>query len=144
MKKIITFYPALDQRHPNPTKNFGVSPAKIIFALKGKKGVIEFTIHAGWYLPGIAPPAIARTPWGEGIRYHSPKPTFEGEKAYKGGCEYLGNECYCSLILPSSNDDELLKKLIAEGSDAVWKELESYYNSIFEDKEVKNEDNQES
>lgn len=94
------------------------------------------------------------------LGYHSPKPMYEGQtrvgetkydfdnpeeivlgeekvkfpsaslvKEDLPVCEYIGKPCYYDGS--GLNAERIYKIMLEEGSDGVWKELESYYTRIF-------------
>lgn len=137
MKKEIVVTPAFDKRHRDPHKNYGIHGAELRFVLKGDKGAITFTIFTHWHLPHVdkelrdqyrhsSEHDFMFQPDGADISYHSYIPRYDGHTD-SGPCQYLdGKPCYCDGSGLSARP--ICDMLIAEGSDAVWKELERWYN----------------
>ena len=140
MERIIKFRPAFDKRHDDPKKNYGIGAVMMHFGLMGDEGAVSFTLSTGWYLKpnreeikekhGFPP-----EPMGFSVGYHSPKPIRDFQKIdepSQESCEYLdGKPCWF--------DDsalyavEVMEILIRDGEEAMWAELEKYYNSTFTD-----------
>lgn len=137
MKREIIVTPAFDKRDPNPSKNYGIHGAELRFVLTGNKGAITFTLFTNWHLPHVDAELRNGTrnkpecdfmfqPQGADISYHSYISRFEGQTSMPE-CTYLGGKpCYCDGS--SLNAIPISEMLIAEGSEAVWKELERWYN----------------
>jgi len=137
MKREIIVKPAFDKRDPNPSKNYGIHGAEMIFILTGDKGAISFTLFTNWYLPHVdSELRNARRnkpecdfmfrPQGADISYHSIIQRYEGQTPVEK-CQYLdGKPCYCDGSGLSA--EPIGELLITEGSEAVWKELERWYN----------------
>ena len=138
MKREIIVTPAFDKRDSNPAKNYGFHGADMRFILTGDNGAVTFTIYTNWHLPHVDSELRNRyrkqpqhdfmfKPDGADISYHSYTPRFEGQTD-SGPCNYLGGKpCYCDGSGLQARP--LLEMLIAEGSEAVWKELEYWYES---------------
>ena len=114
-KKIVEFEPC------------GNDAMRIRFVLKGGKGAVQFLMCSGWY-PQVF--NIHARPYALDLGYHSPRPRYIGQKPIAESCEYLdGKRCYYDGS--SLAADRILERLLKEGSDAVWEELEEYYKEIF-------------
>jgi len=130
-ERIIMFEPAFDKRHPDPKRDCGIGDVHIRFVLKGEKGAVQFLFSTGWYLlhvrremtypPGYYPRALD-------LGYHSPR-RLSSYDAYFEDCPILGGKCYYNGSFLAA--DLLMEKLVAEGDEAVWKELEKYYKETF-------------
>ena len=130
LKKIVTFEGAFDKRHTDPSKDYGIRDVRIRFVLLGEKGATQFICSTGWYLPHLTHIKY-RKPMGYDVGYHSYVPLFEGQNQMdkcdilickSGGCFYDGSTLQA---------DELLEKLIKEGSKAVWERLRAVYKERF-------------
>ena len=65
------------------------------------------------------------------LGYHSLKPTYEEQSICTESCEYLdGKPCYYDGS--GLNAKRIYNILVNEGDSGVWKELENFYNEIFE------------
>lgn len=138
MKREIVISPAFDKRDPNPRKNYGIHGAEMRFILTGEKGAITFTIYTNWHLPHVDAELRNKKrndpnsdfmfkPEGADVSYHSYTPKYDGHTD-SGPCDYLGGKpCYCDGSSLSARP--ICELLIAEGSEAVWKELERWYES---------------
>ena len=139
LERIIEFHPAFDKRDPDPSKNYSIHGVECLFLLRGKKGAVQFLLFTNWHLPHIqkefdAEPLnqflyMFHKPVPVDLGYHSPKPIYEGQIAYKD-CKWLdGKLCYYDGS--SLNAERVYEILLTEGSEGVWKYLEEYYKSIF-------------
>ena len=139
-KKEIIFRPAWDKTNSEPSKNYGVHGVDIVFALKGNKGAVTFVIFTNWQLPHIekmeetgiiSKPENYRLtrPTGADISYHSHKKIKYSYK--RNNCEFLnGKKCWNDGSCLDA--EEIFGKLVKEGTDGVWKELEKKYKNTFE------------
>ena len=140
MERTIEFSPAFDKRDPNPNKNYGIHGVDIRFLLKGKDGAVQFLIYTNWQLPHVQKetdakalneiPYMFHKPMAADLGYHSRVPRY-GSQSCMGTCEYLdGADCYYDGS--GLNARRVFKIMLEGGSDAVWKELESFYKEIFD------------
>jgi len=144
-QKEVRFNPAFDKRHDDPSKDYGIHNVEITFILKGELGAIQFVVSTGWHLPHVhkelkakSDPAdpydlFTKGPWATDIGYHSPKPIYEGQKPLTDSCHIIDGQCFYDGS--SLNAEPILERLIAEGHEAVWKEMEGYYNRTFCERE---------
>lgn len=135
MTKEIKVLPAFDKRDPNPSKNYGIHGAELYFILKGELGAVSFTVYTNWNLPHVEEelahyrrdPSLdfMFKPSGADISYHSLTPLYEGQSSVDE-CSLLdGKPCYCDGS--GLQAIEICAKMIAGGSEAVWKEMEAVY-----------------
>jgi len=143
MEKIVKFYPAFDRRK-DPKGNYGIHGVDMRMILKGDKGAVQFVLYTNWHLPHVQEElnlkAIGQdstyisailNPLPADLGYHSPVPQYEGQSVASESCEYLdGRPCYYDGS--GLNAERIYEALLKEGSDGVWRELEDYYNIIFE------------
>jgi hypothetical protein len=143
LEKIVKFYPAFDRRN-DPKGNYGIHGVDMRMVLKGDKGVVQFVLYTNWQLPHVQEElnnkAIGQdsiyisailNPLPADLGYHSPVPQYEGQSIASESCEYLdGKPCYYDGS--GLNAERIYEVLLKEGSDGVWRELEDYYNMIFE------------
>ena len=138
MKKEIRLFPGYDKRNPSPFKNYGISGGNMCFYLHGDKGTVQFVIHLDWY-----PEHIQRErfndpicdkffdikPMAADLGYYSPSPRYEGQPERE--CDFLpsGKCFYDGSVL---NAERIRDIMLLEGDTGVWRELESYYKTIFE------------
>lgn len=133
MERIIEFSPAFDKRHKDPSKNYGIHGVEIRFVLKGQRGAVQFLVFSNWYLPNVVEEhkydQFGRwQPMGADVGYHSKRPMYDEQHQYD--CPYVeGGKCYYDGS--GLAGEEMLRTLIAEGGDAVWKGLETYYTDVF-------------
>lgn len=141
-KKRIFIRPAFDKRDTDPSKNYGIHGADMIFTLIGEKGAVSFVLYTNWHLPHVVeefhrkPDHIICKPLPADIGYHSPYPMYEGQKSRNGCCEYIGVPCYSDGS--ASNSDAYYEALISRGSKGLWKKMKLYYKIKFE--ELSNDD----
>lgn len=141
LAKEIHFAPAYDKRHIDPEKNYGIHGVTLTFYLRGEKGVVQFVIYTNWHLPHVQEeldnksdsqfPHLFCHPMGADVGYHSPVSLSEhNTKPLTGNCPVLGG-------VPCFYDGSglwgvaVLERLITEGEDAVWEELEKAYSRWF-------------
>lgn len=131
LERIVEMTPAFDKRHPDPTKNYGIGGVEIAFFLKGERGVVQFKMGTGWFLPENRKPGISDSypmAWDRG--YHSYIPRYDGQTPIAESCHILdGKPCYYDGS--TLNAEPILEVLIREGSEGVWRELEAYYKGTF-------------
>lgn len=133
MERRIEIIPAFDRRHPDPRKSCGIHNAEIRFYLIGDAGAIQFVASTGWDLPHVRHEFSGRRAsraWGTDLGYHSLAPHYEGQTSLTDACPVLnGKPCYYDGS--SLNAEPVFEKMVAEGHEAVWKELERYYSHVF-------------
>lgn len=139
-EQIVTFRPAYDRRHTDPSKNYGVHGVDLRMVLKGPAGAVQFVVYTNWHLPHVQAEFDARHTSGWGthtfchplpadVGYHSPVPQYEGQDAMDRECEYTGGVCYYDGS--GLQAEEMFNLLVREGSDAVWADLERRYHELF-------------
>jgi hypothetical protein len=155
MERLITFTPAFDERNSDPKKNYGIHGVDMYFVLKGELGAISFTLFTNWHLPHVQKeleakpsPAMMFKPSPADISIHSHTPLFEGHnpvgvtttydddfnpigtEGEPSPCKWLNDKpCYCDGSALAA--EKVFNALVAEGEDALWKELENWYESNF-------------
>ena len=142
MNKIIEFGSAYDKRSDDPGKNYGIHGVDIRFVLKGNEGAVQFLLFTNWYLPHVIDEMISKPenrtsrmiklffmPIPADLGYHSKKPRYESQEPISDNCEYTDGVCYYDGS--SLNAEPIYQVLLKEGSDGVWRKLEEYYKSIF-------------
>lgn len=141
LKRVIEWEPAFDKRDPDPGKNHGVHGMEIRFLLKGPDLVVQFLISTNWQLEHVwrewevkedfnprrdKYKHLLCRPMGADLGRHSTTPLYESERMVSKKCEYLDDRpCYYDGS--GLNAEELLKKLIAEGEEPVWKRMTEAY-----------------
>lgn len=132
----VSFHPAFDKRHPDPSKNYGIGAATIQFVLIGPGGATQFVMSTGWYLPHVRAGLLDKAdlflkPDGWDVGYHSPVPQYDGQEPMGSGpCEYLnGRPCYYDGSGLAA--EPVLDALLREGDAAVWRVLEQRYCELF-------------
>lgn len=131
-KREVVFIPAFDKAK----EGYGVHCVDMVFYLHGPKGVVQFRVFTGWHLPQVykrlkdfhGTRGIDR-PMAADLGYHSPKPRFEGQTLMEEECHLLKGPCYYDGS--TLNAEPILETLIAEGSEAVWQQLEIFYDDTF-------------
>ncbi len=125
----ITFRAAYDKRDPDPTKNYGIHSVEIRFLLKGPKGATQFLFYTGWFLPEVRKPGLSNDyPMPVDLGYYSLTPQYENDQPFdcdlfpSGKCYYDGS---------SLNAEPVFERLLREGHEGVWAELEDFYRSRF-------------
>lgn len=149
MERIIEFLPAYDKRSTTPSKDYGIHGVDLRMVLKGDEGAVQFILYTNWYLPPVAEEMDNRIlkesatgkfnkysltslhPLPADLGYHSPKPMYEGQSIMSESCECLdGKPCYYDGS--GLQAERIYEVLVKEGSEGVWRELEDYYNRLFE------------
>lgn len=136
--------PAFDKTDPNPHKNYGVGALTFRFVLKGPLGAVQFVMSSGWYLTHVRPKMaqhdrdwlneghdslLHSAPMAFDLGYHSPSPRYE-EQSKMEHCDILPHgQCYYDGS--TLNAEPVMEQFIAEGEEAVWQELEKYYQNLF-------------
>ena len=133
LERIVEFYPAFDKRDPDPSKDYGIHGVECLFVIKGKKGAVQFLIFTNWHLPHVQKEfdteSMFNKPVPADLGYHSPKPIYKDQTAYKN-CKWLdGKLCYYDGS--SLGAERVYEILLTKGSEGVWKYLEGYYKGIF-------------
>lgn len=138
----IKIYPSYDYRD-EPGDQRGAHGADMVLILRGPLGVIAAKISTGWmafplagsFIPGReqrrrSGPGLDAGGWdiypsGSYVGYH----TLHRGRSYDSetaSCEYLGGEtCYGDGSYTAS--DEVLRRLVAGGSDLAFEHLEQLY-----------------
>ena len=141
-EKIVEFEPAFDKRHLDSSKNYGVHGVDLKMILKGERGVVQFVLFTNWHLQHVMQEFLNKPilnevdikcrflPMPADLGYHSPVPIYEGQTTVTDNCKYLnGKPCYYDGS--GLNAERIYKVLLEKGSDGAWKELEDFYNSVF-------------
>ena len=142
VERITTIHPAWDRRNTEPSKDYGIHGAELRMVLKGELGATQFVLYTNWHLPHVERELLSRPykneldikcrflPMPADFGYHSPTPIYEGQEPCSNHCEYLnGRPCYYGGS--GLYAEEIYKKLVENGSDEVWKELEERYIELF-------------
>jgi hypothetical protein len=144
----VTFRAAYDRRDPDPGKNYGVHGVEIRFVLIGPKGAAQFLLYTNWMLPHVQKerdeytldkilagdrlyrddPFYSHKPMAADLGYHAREPRYEGQKKYDV-CDFIEGGCYYDGS--TSNAEPVFDRLLHEGEDGVWAELEDYYRNRF-------------
>lgn len=138
MERQILFEAAYDKRDPDPAKNCGIQGVNLRFLLKGDKGAVQFLLHTNWMLPHVQegldlrhPDHLLCHPQPADLGYHSLSPLHDyQEEPSQEHCPFLdGAPCYYDGS--SLNAQPVFERLLREGDDGVWAELEDYYKQLF-------------
>ena len=130
LERIVEITPAFDKRHTDPKKDYGIGSVDMKFLLKGEKGVIQFVILTGWFLPQNTKPVqdTSMYPMAYDIGRHSYVPRYDDESPITQECPYLdGKPCYYDGS--SLQAKKIFDVMVAEGGEAMWKEMEEYYKT---------------
>lgn len=148
LERITEWTPAFDKRDADPNKNYGIHSAECRWVLRGEKGAVQFVIFTSWHLPHVQTELARRcvregdprgielmfVPMAADLGYHSPTPRY-GDQPAQADCPYLGGKpCYYDGS--GLRAEAVLRTLIAQGGDAVWRVLESEYFHLFEKAEA--------
>ena len=155
LERIMRFRPAWDKRDPDPAKDYGVHGVELLMVVKGPEGAVQFLLYTGWMLPetigvpdeekisGVltryreASRSFANgnllAPLPADLGYHSSRPMYEGHEPIESECEFVDGPCYYDgSSLRAWVPFELL---LRQGDEGVWRYLEKYYESVFQDGE---------
>ena len=140
-EKIVTFSAAFDKRHPDPKKDYGIHGVDLRFVYKGEKGATQFVLYTNWHLPRVTEEHRKEMgsdnyflfePMPADLGYHSPSPQYEGQTSVEEECPYLdGKPCYYDGSGLQAH--RVYVRLLEEGDDGVWAELEEQYKRLFEE-----------
>jgi len=139
LKKDISITPAFDYILNDKKKaEYGRGCAKITFAIIGEKGAVTITGFTNWFLPETLKviPEITKIEnnlYSEIAQIHSNIPLKNTDANLSfincyDNCFYVKSEkCYCYNFLSCHKEEELIKLVVKEGSEALFKKLEYYY-----------------
>lgn len=132
--------PAHEQRHDDPSKDYGIGCAHMVFRLIGPKGAIEFDVFTGWYLAHVAE-RLRREPVGhyKGARhaleghagatyFHQHTPMWDDQEPED--CKLLGGPCYCDVGYTIG--DDLWEGLVTGGEPGLWKRMKALHDDLGE------------
>lgn len=125
-------------------KSHGRHGVDLRFFLHGELGTTQFMLYTGWELGWVVANDWGKTvdpkrplPWADGISrpilhepmasdlgYHWRTELYEG-CAGQDDCSIIGGRCFYDGS--GLNAEPVFARLIAEGSEGVWSELEDYY-----------------
>lgn len=127
LEKWIDFQAAFDKRSSEPQENYGIHGVEMKWYVRGAEGVVQWQVYTNWHWLNMPYKPVAVD-----LGYHSYVPRYEGQSSLTKFCALLnGKPCYYDGS--GLNAEPVLDLLIREGSDAVWKQLEKYYRSVFLD-----------
>jgi hypothetical protein len=135
LERIVRFRPAYDKWHPDPHKNYGIHGVDLLMVLKGPLGAVHFVLFTNWHLPHVQEELEARgtamtRPTPADFGYHSITAQYEDQHC-RGECEWLdGRPCYSDGS--GLYAEKVYERLLREGDEGVWSELEAYYREKFE------------
>ena len=135
LQKTIRWDNAYDRTHPNPSKNYGNGAMKLVFALVGEEGAVQFYLYTPFYLPHVLQ-RFSKGSWFEGdyqafdLGYHSKVPMYENHSPIHENCIYTDGPCYYDGS--SLAAEHVYTMFTGMGETALWYELLKYYNDIFE------------
>jgi hypothetical protein len=143
-ERSVKITPAFDQR----SQGHGIGGCDLIMSLKGKTGIVYFSLATNWQLPHVTKGMLQETlNWQGSLTsvelethflpspiergYHSPVPVTLGQKYTRLTCHHFPGvtPCYCDSGCIIA--EEVYKILLTEGSEGVWKYLEEYYKKVF-------------
>lgn len=136
LRREVSMSPAFDRRDSDPSKNYGIRCVDLRMYLIGDKGAVQFVCFTDWHLPEVAEelhakfPSHRRGPMGADLGYHSKTPLYEDQSS-RDDCNLLGCKCYYDGSGLAA--DRIMEVLLREGSDGVWRELETYYRETFDE-----------
>lgn len=128
-----------DRRHSDPQKNYGIHGITLNCILIKDKKAVQFAAYLPVYLPHVANELWNKddrsyNPFkgmGADVGYHSPRPTYEGEKPIKEDCPYTEGECYYGGS--ATRAEEWYGDFLRRGLDFIWEKLETEFVEVFEE-----------
>lgn len=143
MKREVLFHQGYDYRATDldrpPGKRRGCHGLSIVFLLRGPLGAVQFKMGTEWlptwvqegrWGPTVKPDPNPRLrdhyPTAVDLGHHWKTPLYDGEARME--CDYL-KQGYCFYDGSGLNAEPVMARLLTEGSDGVWSELEDYYKS---------------
>lgn len=127
--------PAVEARDVDPSKDFGIHGCELRFAMCKGKRAVSVSFFTDWLLPETKIGNISRNdkifPMCAGFYYHSDIRTNEYQ-SYTKDCSLSGGQCYgeCGSALYG---DKILERMLREGSNGVWDELEKAFSDFEEE-----------
>jgi len=126
---------------PGKGGSHGIHGLSIRFVSKGEKGAVQFLIYTGWLPQKVEKDKIGNmyiSEWGlqhglipADLGYHSKVPMYEGHTMISENCDLCdGNPCYYDGS--GLNAVDAMYTLVNAGDEALWKFLDQYYLSVFE------------
>ena len=127
---------------PGSGGSHGRHGLQIRFVSKGPKGAVQFLLYTDW-LPQYAAPSTIGVrdvaDWGgkytmpSDLGIHSKKPLYNGQEMMVSKCEFTdGGPCYYDGS--SLNSYDAMYALVNGGGEGIWKFLDEYYDTVFNDK----------
>ena len=136
MKREIIFNPAYDYvNDPDPKKrNYGRHCVDMYWSLKGELGCVTWMVCTSWNLPetneAFKKSDYCPRPLPADLSVHSPKKLRGGWDIHNKECHWIdGKPCYC--ITSGIKAEPVFEKLVREGHEAAWTELENLYIRTF-------------
>lgn len=139
----VIFTPGFDRRHPEPSKNYGISGGRLTFIVKGSKGAIQFVMGTPFYPASAVQHLInhyandgreiakSMAPFGWDVGCHSSVPRYEGQEPMQSHCDVIGGKCFYDGS--SLQAEEWLSEFLINGTNWLWPELERRYRSTFDE-----------
>lgn len=135
---------------PGSVGSHGRSGLSIRFVSKGEKGAVQFLLHTDWIPQFTTRSKIGHLDireWASGLTlcyplpadlgYHSKTPRYEDQKPISEECEFC-DEQPCYYDGSSLNASDAMYTLINGGGEALWKFLDGYYDSVYNNGEYPN------
>ena len=136
--KIKKIYPAFDKRDPIPSKNYGISPERELYAVVGEVGAMAFDIFTDRFRPHVAEELgeddiICHYPMGGCVNYHFRQcPEDWKDYAKAQDCDLLGGQpCYCDGSALAG--DDMLALFKRRGEEGVFQALTKRYHDAVEE-----------
>lgn len=128
LKRRLVFTPGWDERKTRPGGG-GQHNMHLAFVLQGPRGALVFDLATGWYIDRVQSPNHP-FPWGLVIHWHVEHDLHSNE--IRDSCDWLdGAPCVAQDLAGLSSPvlERLLTKLVSEGEEALWTELEVMYST---------------
>ena len=138
-ERIVKFRLPFDKRHPEPSKNYGISALQIWFVLKKGQKAVQVMISTNSYLNSVIKEYQDMNMdlftnentydcWDVG--YHSNIKMYKNQK--KHDCDILsGGKCYYDGSSLRGKTDKVAENFLEHGEEWVWKYLEEEWKIVF-------------
>lgn len=131
-------YDCMEHHGDAGRKCHGRGGMRLRFLLMSEEGAVQFLMACSDWLPGSLD-CIGSTRrdkalfgvTGADLGFHWTRPVYEGQEAMDQSCEYLHGAA-CFYDGSGLNATRILDRLLRDGLDAVWEDLEDYYRSCSE------------
>ena len=137
-ERMLTIIPPYDERHPDPSKNYGIHGTDFKMVLGKDRQYMQFVAFLPVYLPHVSQELWEKPirtynafeGMGADVGYHDIKPHYEGQSVTKD-CYLTGGDCYYDGS--SLQAHAWYKEFLEFGIDHIWQKLEERWKDTFEE-----------